>query len=184
MEERQSRHMLQQVVSTLQQKVQSLEQKDISKHTKDISVLQLKVNTVNASCSLCQNNLGDEKQIQRFRNELYVVEDENQKLSQDVAILRQTQSIVAFTAWNEGGNVTSDKVIKFNKVKTSTGVSNLAAIHSTGTFTVEVDGLYIIAVTVNSDTNDSAFEIYKNNIPLSQVYIQEKVGKNDQCGVD
>ncbi|VDI29844.1 Hypothetical predicted protein [Mytilus galloprovincialis] len=139
-----------------------------------------------------------------------LLKDENQKLSQDVAILKQTQSIgnignlkqqvqattnrvnqleysntvrnqdilalskitnqnkldittcstvgknltqqitsveqefhkktqnVAFTAWNEGGNVTSDKVIKFNKVKTSTGVSNLAAIHSTGTFTVEV----------------------------------------------
>ncbi|CAG2210562.1 unnamed protein product [Mytilus edulis] len=272
MEERQSRHMLQQVVSTLEQKVQSLELKDISKLTKDISTLQLKVNTLNASCSLCQNNLGDLKR--KFKNlemNYTLLKDENQKLSQDVAILRQTQSIgnignlkqqvqattnrekqlefsntvthqdiialskisnqnkldittcttvgqnltqqitsveqefrkktqndtaikrltkdldlriasletnmtflntqlasfthnnqlVAFTAWNEGGNVTSDKVIKFNKIKTSIGVSNLPAIHSTGTFTVEIDGVYIIAVTVNSDTNDSAFEIYK-----------------------
>ncbi|CAG2205569.1 unnamed protein product [Mytilus edulis] len=83
---------------------------------------------------------------------------------------------------NKGGNVTSDKVIKFNKIKTSIGVSNLPAIHSTGTFTVEIDGVYIIAVTVNSDTNDSAFEIYKNNTPLSRVYIQGKVGHNDQSG--
>ncbi|XP_063418294.1 uncharacterized protein LOC134701082 [Mytilus trossulus] len=293
MEERQSRHMLEQVVNSLQQKLQSLEQKHISKHIEDISALQLKVNTLNASCSLCQNNLGDLKsKFNDLEMNYTLLKDENQKLSQDVAILRQTQSVgnigtlkqqvqattnrvkqleynntvthqdiialskrtnqnemdittctsvgqnltkqitsikqeflkktqndtaikrltedldlriasleinmtflntqlasfthnnqpVAFTAWNEGGNVTSDKVIKFNKIKTSIGVSNLPAIHSTGTFTVEIDGVYIIAVTVNSDTNDSAFEIYKNNTPLSRVYIQGKVGHNDQSG--
>ncbi|CAG2225586.1 unnamed protein product [Mytilus edulis] len=93
MEERQSRHMLEQVVSTLQQKVQSLEQKDISKHTKYFA-LQLKVNTVNDSCSLCQNNLGDLKsKFKTLEMNYTLLKDENQKLSQDVAILRQTQSI-------------------------------------------------------------------------------------------
>lgn len=51
-----------------------------------------------------------------------------------------------------------------------------------GFFTTEVDGLYIIAVTVNSGTNDSGFEIHKNSITLSKVYIQGDVGRNDQSG--
>ncbi|CAG2241611.1 unnamed protein product [Mytilus edulis] len=94
MEERQSLHMLEQVVSTLQQKVQSLEQKDISKHTTDILALQLKVNTVNDSCSICQNNLGDlESKFKDLEMNSTLLKDEKQKLSQDVAILSQNQSV-------------------------------------------------------------------------------------------
>ncbi|CAG2210560.1 unnamed protein product [Mytilus edulis] len=220
MEERQSRHMLEQVVTTLQQKVQSLERKDIS--------------------NLCQKYLVDlERKFKNLELNYTLLKDENQKISQDFAILRQTQSVgsignlkqqvqattntvnqlennsmvrnhdiialsqityqnrldvtaigqnlsqlftsveqellkktqnVAFTAGMKVGTLPlTVRVIRFNKVKISTGVSNLLAITSTGTFTVQVDGLHIIAVTVNSDTNDSAFEIYKNNIPLSRV---------------
>lgn len=51
-----------------------------------------------------------------------------------------------------------------------------------GFFTTDVDGLYIVAVTVNTGTNDSGFEIYKNSISLSKVYIQGENGRNDQSG--
>ncbi|CAG2210557.1 unnamed protein product [Mytilus edulis] len=86
--------MLEQVVSTLQQKVQSLEQKDISKHTTDILALQLKVNTVNDSCSICQNNLGDlESKFKDLEMNSTLLKDEKQKLSQDVTILCQNQSV-------------------------------------------------------------------------------------------
>ncbi|XP_063418293.1 uncharacterized protein LOC134701081 [Mytilus trossulus] len=288
MEERQARHLLEHVVTSLQQKVQSLEQKDISKHAQEISALQLQVNGLVATCSLSQNNFGVlEGKIKDLEINYTLLKDENQKLSQDVATLKQTQSVVsienlkqqvqatsnkvnqleynnmvrnqdiiaisnitrqnqldvktighkltqqitsvervfreksrndtvvyrefskaldlkianlaanqsiqvatlaqqnypvALTAWNAGGDVTIGSEIKFNEVKTSTGISNLSAINSTGTFKVEVDGVYIIAVTVNSGTKDSGFEIHKNNITLSQVYIQGKVGDNDQSG--
>lgn len=69
-------------------------------------------------------------------------------------------------------------------MKTSTGISSLSVIHSTGTFTAEEDGVYMIAVTVNSGTNDSGFEIHKNNSTLSQVYIQGTAGDNDQSGTN
>ncbi|XP_076084569.1 uncharacterized protein LOC143055319 [Mytilus galloprovincialis] len=291
MEERQARHLLEHVVTSLQQTVQSLEQKDISKHAKDISALQLQVNGLVATCSLSQNNFGVlEGKFKDLEMNYTLLKDENKKLSQDVATLKQTQSVVsmehlkqqvqatsnkvnqlkynnmvrnqdiiaisnitrqnqldvktlghkltqqitsiesefreksqndtvvhkeltnaldlkianletnqtflgiqvaaiaqktypvALTAWNAGGDVSIGSEIKFNEVKTSTGIRNLSAIHSTGTFTAEEDGVYMIAVTVNSGTNDSGFEIHKNNITLSQVYIQGKVGDNDQSG--
>ncbi|CAC5371254.1 unnamed protein product [Mytilus coruscus] len=103
-------------------------------------------------------------------------------LGTQVATIMQKTYPVALTAWNAGGDVTIGSEIKFNEVKTSTGISNLSAINSMGTFAVEVDGVYIIAVTVNSGTKDSGFEIHKNNITLSQVYIQGQVGDNDQSG--
>ncbi|XP_063406177.1 uncharacterized protein LOC134690134 [Mytilus trossulus] len=293
MEERQARHLLEHVVTSLQQTVQSLEQKDISKHTQDISALQLQVNGLVATCSLSRNNFGVlEGKFKDLEMNYTLLKNENQKLSQDVATLKQTQSVVsmehlkqqvqatsgkvnqlkynnmvqnqdiiaisnitrqnqldvktignkltqqitsiegefreksrndtvvhkeltnaldlkianleanqtflstqvatiaqntypvtvALTAWNAGGDVTIGSEIKFNEVKTSTGIRNLSAINSTGTFTAEVDGVYVIAVTVNSGTNDSGFEIHKNNITLSQVYIQGSSGDNDQSG--
>ncbi|VDI14147.1 Hypothetical predicted protein [Mytilus galloprovincialis] len=64
-----------------------------------------------------------------------------------------------------------DTIMKFDDVKFSVGVTNLATYKSTGKFTCEQEGLYIISASVMSYTNGAYYYISLNGNYISDTYI-------------
>lgn len=78
---------------------------------------------------------------------------------------------VAFTACGGGGSIPVGTAIQFNSIRSSYGISNLASLKSTGIFTCEIQGLYLISAVIMSSTSDIYINIYKNNKPVIEAYI-------------
>lgn len=67
-------------------------------------------------------------------------------------------------------------IINFNNVKFSIGINNLLAYTSTGKFTCENDGLYLISASIMSNANGAYYRIYLNGNVISYTMI----GSNNQ----
>ncbi|CAG2226174.1 C1QL [Mytilus edulis] len=79
---------------------------------------------------------------------------------------------VAMTACNiDGGVYSAGKVIKFDDIRTDIGNTNLFSFRSSGKFTCQKEGLYLISSWVLSDTNIATIVVYRNNNTLAKVYI-------------
>ncbi|CAC5421155.1 unnamed protein product [Mytilus coruscus] len=93
---------------------------------------------------------------------------------------RENEDYVGFTAFGRSSGVkSSGHVLKFPDIKTSFGLSGLPTFSSSGKFTCEKNGLYLVSFTVMSCSNgDSAYDLYKNNILLMPYYVTQ----DDVCG--
>ncbi|XP_071177278.1 uncharacterized protein [Mytilus edulis] len=80
---------------------------------------------------------------------------------------------VAMTAHPSTSGTVAGTIIKFDDVKFSLGVTNLASYNNIGKFTCEHDheGLYLISASVMSYTNHAFFYIYLNGNSISETYI-------------
>ena len=65
----------------------------------------------------------------------------------------------------------SDSVVKFENDKTSVGFGRLSNFHSTGVFTTEKEGIYLVSSSIMSSTSHAHYSIYKNGARLVYVYI-------------
>lgn len=62
-------------------------------------------------------------------------------------------------------------IIKFDDVKFSAGINDLSAYKSTGKFTCETGGIYLISASIMSNTNVADYYIYLNGNQISKTYI-------------
>lgn len=69
--------------------------------------------------------------------------------------------------------------MRFPVIKTSFGLSDLSNFVSSGKFTCEKSGLYLIGVTVMSSSRyDSRYDIYKNDASLMPYFVTQ----SNVCG--
>ena len=61
-------------------------------------------------------------------------------------------------------------LIPFQDVKTAIGIAHINAFKTSGKFTCERSGVYLIATFVQSNTHENGFTIYKNNKALGDAF--------------
>lgn len=66
-------------------------------------------------------------------------------------------------------------VIKFQIIKASTGIIDLRSFKSTGKFTCEVSGFYMISAVIMSATDKANYEVLRNNKRILQIYPPKNV---------
>ncbi|CAC5421371.1 unnamed protein product [Mytilus coruscus] len=69
--------------------------------------------------------------------------------------------------------VRSNSILKFDSVPFSIGINNLSTFKSTGKFQCEKRGIYMISVSILSETNGAIFNIYLNGNQISATHIAE-----------
>lgn len=74
---------------------------------------------------------------------------------------------VAVTAHLTSTTTTTGSILKFDNVRFSVGINDLAAFKSTGKFVCERKGLYMISSSIRSDSNDAHYYIYLNGNAIS-----------------
>lgn len=85
-----------------------------------------------------------------------------------------TSCTVSETSYKDG------QIIKFPATKTSVGISNLAAFHSTGKLTCGKSGLYLFSVFIGYHGHSTAdFVMYKNSQDISYVMIVDRVNSGN-----
>ncbi|CAG2246176.1 unnamed protein product [Mytilus edulis] len=89
---------------------------------------------------------------------------------------------VAMTAHPSSSGTVSNTIMKFDDVKFSVGITNLATYKSTGKFTCEQEGLYMISASVMSYTSEAYYYISLNGNYISITYIGNHSGNNDYTG--
>lgn len=72
--------------------------------------------------------------------------------------------------------VSSGSVLKFVVDQFSVGISNLSAVNNTGKFVCEKSGIYMVSVSIMSNTNTARFYIYLNGNRISSTYIGQHSG--------
>ncbi|CAG2233983.1 unnamed protein product [Mytilus edulis] len=126
----------------------------------------------NSTISLVGNQNADVNlRMQNFSTLLKGLEDKIESRSDlNLAIQNKT---VALTACG-GGSYKSGEIAKFSNVKQHKGFRNLDAFKQSGTFTCEVEGVYVFFASLISASTNAYFRWYKNSVPQSYVYISGK----------
>lgn len=75
-------------------------------------------------------------------------------------------------------NYNSGDVMKFSDVKLSNGIGNVANFKSSGTFTCEKQGLYLVAAYIMSYSTHAQFQIIKNGNLVSRVHVSPALTSN------
>lgn len=79
-------------------------------------------------------------------------------------------------AYPSTSGIVATTIMKFDNVKYSVGVTNLAAYKTTGKFLCEKEGLYIISASVMSYTDEATYYIYLNGNNISVTGIADHTG--------
>ncbi|CAG2246732.1 unnamed protein product [Mytilus edulis] len=87
---------------------------------------------------------------------------------------------VAMTAHPLSSGSVTRTIMKFSDVQYSVGITNLAAYRTTGNFTCEQEGLYIISASVMSLSSGAQFYIYMNGNIISDTYIAQNNSNNEK----
>ena len=61
-------------------------------------------------------------------------------------------------------------VIQFTDVKISNGIHNTDSIKTSGIFTCETPGLYLISVYLTTNARDGHYGVYKNTVQIAVCY--------------
>ncbi|XP_076071309.1 uncharacterized protein LOC143042745 isoform X5 [Mytilus galloprovincialis] len=98
------------------------------------------------------------------------------KLSSVEAELKSSTKRVAMTAHPSSHVIITNTIMKFEDVKYSVGITNLSTFKSTGKFTCEHEGLYVISASVMSKTTGAYYYIRLNGNDISLTYIGQFSG--------
>ncbi|XP_076071306.1 uncharacterized protein LOC143042745 isoform X3 [Mytilus galloprovincialis] len=93
------------------------------------------------------------------------------KLSAVVVEFERSTKRVAMTAHPSADATITNTIMKFDDVKYSVGITNLSTYKSTGKFTCEHEGLYLISASLMSYTSGAYYHIRLNGDDISQTYI-------------
>ncbi|CAC5421379.1 unnamed protein product [Mytilus coruscus] len=89
---------------------------------------------------------------------------------------------VAITAHPSSEGTISNTRMKFDDVKYSVGITNLSSYKTTGKFTVEHEGLYLISASVMSLTNNALYYIRLNGNDISLTHIGQHKEQHAHTG--
>ena len=78
---------------------------------------------------------------------------------------------VALTACANGEKFYAEHVVKFTRIRSVVGVHTLSLLNATGKFSCEEEGLYQISVSIVSSTNNSRYNIIKNDRLIAWSYV-------------
>lgn len=78
-------------------------------------------------------------------------------------LVAMTACVSTCTSQSTGHNV------KFDDVRTQVGINNIASFRTSGQFTSEVRGLYLVSAWIHTTTNYGYFHIYKNQIIIGSI---------------
>ena len=79
---------------------------------------------------------------------------------------------MALSSCSTGETIGSSATIaKFPATKTVYGISDINGFRTSGKFVCEVPGVYLFSVHIMSQSNDASYQMYKNNMILSYVYV-------------
>ncbi|VDI69475.1 Hypothetical predicted protein [Mytilus galloprovincialis] len=98
------------------------------------------------------------------------------KLSAVEAEFERSTKRVAMTAHPSTQGTISNTIMKFDDVKYSVGITNLSSFKTTGKFTCEHEGLYLISASVTSYTSGAQYYIRLNGNDISYTYIGQHSG--------
>ncbi|CAG2246631.1 unnamed protein product [Mytilus edulis] len=96
--------------------------------------------------------------------------------------VKRTAERVAMTAHPSSQGTIGYAIIKFDNIKYSVGITNLSTYKTTGKFTCEHEGLYLISASVMSNTNKAYYHIRLNGNDISYTYIVEHSGSKAFTG--
>ncbi|XP_076071312.1 uncharacterized protein LOC143042745 isoform X8 [Mytilus galloprovincialis] len=99
------------------------------------------------------------------------------KLASVEAQLKSSTKRVAMTAHPSSGGTRSNTILKFDDVRYSEGITNLSSYKTTGKFTCEREGLYLISASVMSYTSGANYYIKLNGNDISLTYIGSNGGQ-------
>ncbi|CAC5401001.1 unnamed protein product [Mytilus coruscus] len=112
------------------------------------------------------------------------LENQNLMVNSTLEEIIERNIHVGFTAFGRSsGHRQPAHILKFPDIKSSFGLTGLLKFTSSGEFTCERSGIYLISVTVMAcaESTDATYDIYKNNISLMQYYITQS-GCNSGSG--
>ena len=78
---------------------------------------------------------------------------------------------MALSSCSNGGTFREGTIIKFPDTKTVYGISNINIFKISGQFVCEVSGVYLFSVHIMSNSNDAVYQMFKNTMILSHVYV-------------
>ncbi|VDI72738.1 Hypothetical predicted protein [Mytilus galloprovincialis] len=132
------------------------------------NVADLKLETFEQNYALDGNSTKDrfqslEQNFTSLSSEIRTLKGKVQDMNQPVAL---TSCISSSVDYRKG------QIIKFPVTKTSIGINNVTEFHTTGTFTCETSGVYLLAVHIaNSGNSNAVFALYKNSKVISYVMV-------------
>ncbi|CAC5421365.1 unnamed protein product [Mytilus coruscus] len=139
------------------------EMEDVIARKKDVRTMQEKL----------------EEEIEQMKEQQKLTE---LKLSGVEAEINRSTNRVAMTAHPSSNAPVTNTIMKFDDVKYSVGITNLSTYRSTGKFTCEHEGLYLISASVMSPNNNARYDIVLNGDRISQTYIGQHTGSNAFTG--
>lgn len=86
------------------------------------------------------------------------------------------------TAYPSAQGTITNAIMMFNDVKYSVGITNLTAYRTTGKFTCEHEGLYLISASVASYTSGAIYYISLNGNYISETFISENSNNDVHTG--
>ena len=72
---------------------------------------------------------------------------------------------------SNGGTISPGTIAKFSITKTVYGISDINGYKTSGKFVCEVSGVYLFSVHIMSESNRAEYQMLKNNMILSYVYV-------------
>ncbi|VDH98347.1 Hypothetical predicted protein [Mytilus galloprovincialis] len=193
---------LQQAVQTVSAQTQSLSVNERARSQDFLALYNMTIDSkrlirelyVNASNQLKDLETNSSKQLLRLEQNLnstaagiiYQMEVkeiyDNATMSEMQKQINKNAERVAITAHPSSQGTLSTTIIKFDNVKFSVGISNMSAYKTTGKFTCEQEGLYMISASVLSNTNGAHYYIKLNGKDISLTYIGSHSSTYDHTG--
>ncbi|XP_063447000.1 uncharacterized protein LOC134726524 [Mytilus trossulus] len=137
---------------------------------KFLTLESLEVKHGNSIDSIYNKTIQSESRINTLEN---TITANISSLKEHQILTRDNNKRVALTACGGGNGISSGTALTFDSVKSSYGISNLASFKSTGYFTCETPGLYLISVVIMTHTDDANVYINKNNNHVIYAYISD-----------
>lgn len=76
-----------------------------------------------------------------------------------------TACVSSFTA----GTKPSGSIVKFDDIRDIVGVKNISSFRTSGRFTSEVEGLYLVSAWINTSSNYGHLNIYKDQKVIGSI---------------
>ena len=78
---------------------------------------------------------------------------------------------MALSSCSNGETISAGTIAKFPATKTVYGISDINGFRTSGKFVCEVPGVYLFSVHIMSESNRAEYQMLKNNMILSYVYV-------------
>jgi hypothetical protein len=78
---------------------------------------------------------------------------------------------VALSSCSDEETISDGIIAKFPATKTVYGISDIHGFRTSGQFVCEVPGVYLFSVHILSESVDASYQMLKNNMVLSNVYV-------------